>query len=90
MRRRDVLAGVGAAVWPLVARTQEGERVRQHSAPGFASCEFDSATKQLDLLKELEPNLKPIAMLYDPTQPTGLPVVKMRAVAAGSPAEIEI
>jgi putative ABC transport system substrate-binding protein len=29
MRRREFIAGLGAAVWPLVARAQQGDRVRR-------------------------------------------------------------
>jgi putative ABC transport system substrate-binding protein len=36
---------------------------------GFAAAEFGIATKQLDLLKKLAPNLERIAFLDDPAQP---------------------
>jgi putative ABC transport system substrate-binding protein len=29
MRRREFIAGLGAAVWPLTARAQQGERARR-------------------------------------------------------------
>ena len=36
---------------------------------GFATSEFGIATKQLDLLKKLTPNLERVPVLYDPDQP---------------------
>jgi putative ABC transport system substrate-binding protein len=36
---------------------------------GFAGIEFNMATKQLELLKNLAPRLQRVALLYDPAQP---------------------
>jgi hypothetical protein len=32
MRRRDFIAGLGATAWPVLARGQQGERVRRIGA----------------------------------------------------------
>jgi hypothetical protein len=43
MRRRDFIAGPGyAAVWPVLARAQQGDRMRRRRGKGTATWAFAS------------------------------------------------
>ena len=79
MRRRDFIAGLGAAAWPVVARAQQRGQplgiVASLNRPGanvtgIATLREELTPKRMQLLRELVPNTARFGVLSDPAYPT--------------------
>jgi putative tryptophan/tyrosine transport system substrate-binding protein len=52
MRRREFIAGLGAAAWPVVGRAQQGDRVRRVSVLSSQAMDSLTETVWLDTLRQ--------------------------------------